>query len=80
MLTSKDQTSYIAKGLTLSSPTKTQVELNFTTNTLKYHYLFTMSGLMDKIGNKMNDKLNKDAQPGNKVEGSADNGANNSKL
>lgn len=36
-----------------------------------------MSGLMDKVGQKLNDKLNKDAQPGNQVEGKADNTVNN---
>lgn len=33
---------------------------------------------MDKVGQKLNDKLNKDAQPGNKVEGTADNSVNDS--
>lgn len=36
-----------------------------------------MSGLMDKAKDLANDKLNKDSQPGNQVEGSADSGVNN---
>eukprot|EP00249_Psilotum_nudum_P035765 c57082_g1_i1 orf=1-180(-) len=35
-----------------------------------------MSGLMDKVEGMADNKLNQDAQPGNQVEGRADNAAN----
>ena len=37
-----------------------------------------MSGLMDKAKGALDNKLNKDAQPGNQVEAGADGAANNS--
>lgn len=39
-----------------------------------------MSGIVGKVEQKLNDKLNKDAQPGNQVEGKADGDVNDSEC